>query len=86
VLTCETERADAGTRPIFAGTDPHRAYALVLLAILVAVTWARVRPLGVPLERDEGEFDYLGALLLEGHAHFADLYTRATSSSSRRSR
>lgn len=55
--------------------DSPRAYALLLAAVLVAVVAARIRLLGVPLERDEGEYAYLGLLLLKGHAPFADLYT-----------
>ncbi len=54
---------------------PGRAYALLLAAVLLAVIAARLRLLGVPLERDEGEFAYLGLLLLKGQPPFAGLYT-----------
>jgi len=43
--------------------------AFLLLAILLVVV-ARVRLLGVPLERDEGEYAYLGALMLQGVAPY----------------
>ena len=39
---------------------------LLFGATLVAVTWARIRLLGLPLERDEGEYAYTGQLLLHG--------------------
>jgi 4-amino-4-deoxy-L-arabinose transferase-like glycosyltransferase len=48
--------------------------ALVLLAIsllaVVAVVIARVRLLGIPLERDEGEYAYIGNLMLQGVAPY----------------
>jgi hypothetical protein len=43
--------------------------AFLLLAILL-VAIARVRLLGIPLERDEGEYAYLGALMLQGVAPY----------------
>ena len=42
------------------------AFWLLFGATLVAVTWARIRLLGLPLERDEGEYAYTGQLLLQG--------------------
>ena len=39
---------------------------LLFGATLVAVTCARIRLLGLPLERDEGEYAYTGQLLLQG--------------------
>lgn len=46
---------------------PSRWLALVVLAIAVlVVVMVRVRLLDVPLERDEGEYAYLGQLILEG--------------------
>jgi hypothetical protein len=43
-------------------------FALWLLfgTTLVAVACARIRLLGLPLERDEGEYAYTGQLLLQG--------------------
>ena len=44
-----------------------RAWALVLLLAVVAlVIGVRLRLLDVPLERDEGEYAYLGQLMLDG--------------------
>src|SRR5436309_15283116 len=39
---------------------------LLFGATLVAVTYARIRLLGLPVERDEGEYAYTGQLLLQG--------------------
>src|SRR2546427_8814940 len=41
------------------------AWAVLLLAVGLAAA-VRVRLIGVPLERDEGEFRYAGQLLLRG--------------------
>jgi hypothetical protein len=46
------------------------AFALAL----VAVAAVRVRLLGVPLERDEGEYAYLGQLLLQGVPPYAEAW------------
>ena len=45
--------------------------ALMLLAILLVVI-ARIRLLGIPLERDEGEYAYIGQLMLQGVAPYAE--------------
>lgn len=39
---------------------------LLLAATLAAATYARIRLVGLPLERDEGEYAYAGQLLLHG--------------------
>lgn len=52
------------------GLAPWLGIALVL-ACLTALRW---RLLGVPLERDEGEYAYAGQLLLAGHAPFDGAY------------
>ena len=53
--------------------------ALAPLAILVlvalAISYVRVRLLSTPLERDEGEYAYLGQLVLQGRPPFLDAYT-----------
>lgn len=46
--------------------------ALLLLALVV---WVRLRYLGAPLERDEGEYAYMGQLLLKGIAPFTLAYS-----------
>lgn len=38
----------------------------LLIATVAAVIWARLHLLGLPLERDEGEYAYTGQLLLQG--------------------
>src|SRR5437016_11576238 len=39
----------------------------ILLAIVIAVVvFIRIRLLGIPLERDEGEYAYAGQLMLQG--------------------
>ena len=49
---------------------------LVLLAlVLVIVAYVRIRLLDVPLERDEGEFAYLGQLMLKGFPPYLYVYT-----------
>jgi hypothetical protein len=39
---------------------------IALLTILTVTTWLRLRLLDVPLERDEGEYAYMGQLILSG--------------------
>lgn len=46
--------------------------ATLVLAVVVSV---RVRLLAIPLERDEGEFAYMGQLLLKGIPPFTHAYT-----------
>ena len=43
---------------------------LALLAIVVATALVRARLLGVPLERDEGEYAYMGQLILRGEVPY----------------
>jgi hypothetical protein len=45
-----------------------------LALVLLAVAAVRVRLLGVPLERDEGEYAYIGSLLLHGVAPWAEAW------------
>lgn len=47
---------------------------LLLLATLVLVVTIRVRLLGVPLERDEGEYAYAGQLILQGIPPYEQAY------------
>ncbi len=46
-----------------------------LACILGMVFYVRLRLLGVPMERDEGEYAYMGQLLLKGIPPYADAYT-----------
>lgn len=48
---------------------------LALALVLGMVFFVRMRLLGVPMERDEGEYAYMGQLLLKGIAPYAEAYT-----------
>ena len=48
---------------------------LPLAIVLSLVLYVRIRLLAVPLERDEGEFAYVGQLLLKGISPFTHAYT-----------
>ena len=49
---------------------------LIFLALVLAVVaYVRVRLLDVPLERDEGEYAYLGQLILKGLPPYLHVYT-----------
>lgn len=47
----------------------------ILVVTLPTVLYVRIRLLAVPLERDEGEYAYMGQLLLKGIAPFTHAYT-----------
>ena len=49
-------------------------YALVCV-VLIIVAYTRIRLLNVPLERDEGEYAYMGQLLLKGIPPYLNAYT-----------
>jgi 4-amino-4-deoxy-L-arabinose transferase-like glycosyltransferase len=53
----------------------RRTTLLGLLAILAFAAAVRVRLADVPLERDEGEYAYIGQLALQGVPPFVDAYT-----------
>lgn len=57
--------------------DDRRALPLLFLAaaILIVCVYARWRLLGVPFERDEGEYAYMGQLLLQGVPPYLQAYT-----------
>jgi hypothetical protein len=46
----------------------------VLAVIILGVACLRLRLLGVPLERDEGEYAYMGQMILRGEVPYADAY------------
>lgn len=50
---------------------PH----LLIAVILVCVAYARIRLLNVPLERDEGEYAYIGQLMLKGIPPYLHAYS-----------
>lgn len=49
--------------------------ALFLLLSLAVVLYVRIRLLGMPFERDEGEFAYSGQLILKGFPPYLHAYT-----------
>ena len=49
-------------------------YTLTLAAVLVVVAFIRLRLLAVPFERDEGEYAYVGNLILHGGLPYRDAY------------
>jgi 4-amino-4-deoxy-L-arabinose transferase-like glycosyltransferase len=49
-------------------------YWLLLGLVILFIAFVRIRLLSTPLERDEGEYAYMGQLLLEGYAPFAKAY------------
>ena len=54
----------------------NRAWAIaLLLVVLTVVTAVRVRLLDMPLERDEGEYAYVGQLMLQGVPPYQEAYT-----------
>jgi hypothetical protein len=48
---------------------------IVMALVLAVVVYVRIRLLTVPLERDEGEYAYMGQLLLKGIAPFSHAYS-----------
>jgi hypothetical protein len=62
--------------PVDLRTDLSARGALGLVfAALVAAWLVRLRLLGLPLERDEGEYAYIGWLMLQGVPPYAEAYT-----------
>ena len=55
-----------------AGTDVGNWYLPAFLGILVLYTVLRINIIGVPLERDEGLFGYVGQVLLDGGMPYTD--------------
>lgn len=53
------------------------AYAgwFVLAFVIAVVAYIRIRLLGVPLERDEGEFAYIADLVMKGGLPYKDVYS-----------
>lgn len=54
---------------------PNLWLYLLTLLIITAAIYARIRLADVPLERDEGEYAYMGQLLLKGIPPYANAYT-----------
>src|SRR5262249_51206752 len=52
----------------------RRTELALMVIVLVGVALIRIRLLGVPLERDEGEYAYMGQLLLKGIPPFREAF------------
>jgi hypothetical protein len=48
---------------------------ILLALVLAAILFVHIRLLGVPMERDEGEYAYFARLLLKGIPPYAAAYT-----------
>lgn len=53
----------------------RRFCTCMFIAFLLVVTCIRIRLLNVPLERDEGEYAYIGQLILQGKLPYQHAYT-----------
>ncbi len=49
-------------------------YTIALILAVLIVCWIRYRLAAMPLERDEGEYAYMGQLILEGIAPYKEAY------------
>ena len=49
-------------------------FVIALCIVIIAVSLLRLRLIGIPLERDEGEYAYIGKLILEGTAPYTSAY------------
>lgn len=75
--TKPTKRAKSTqeTPPVQIPPDTVNRAALIAFGVSVAtILMVRARLLGVPLERDEGEYAYAGKLILDGVAPFVEAY------------
>src|ERR1017187_107087 len=60
-------------KPVKSDSNPLLAYLLFAGSILFTV-YVRIRLLGIPMERDEGEFGYVAQLILHGKSPYAAYY------------
>ena len=68
------DRLSKTSSPWVRGLVRHRAWILVGLTLLFVVV-VRVRLREMPLERDEGEYAYVGQLILQGTPPYKEAYT-----------
>lgn len=54
--------------------NQDKIYYILLGIILVAIALVRFRLIDIPLERDEGEYGYMGKLILDGILPYKDAY------------
>lgn len=69
-----TSSKETKTASAVAPKNTIDAYLIVLSLFLAAVAYVRFRLLSIPLERDEGEYAYMGKLILEGIAPYGEAY------------
>lgn len=72
----KSQPAQTGALPkevLPATAERYAVYLLLLLAALLAL-YVRGRLLGLPLERDEGEYAYMGQLILNGIPPYAEAF------------
>lgn len=55
-----------GNTTVHAKKNRHVGWWIIGLAVFIVVIAIRIRLLGIPLERDEGEYAYAGQLILQG--------------------
>ncbi|HUM47328.1 MAG TPA: glycosyltransferase family 39 protein, partial [Chitinophagales bacterium] len=70
VIKTNQQQVKSGT-PLFTGSI---IYWFLLGVVLLFVAAVRFRLLGLSLERDEGEYAFIGQLLLKGYAPFENAY------------
>jgi hypothetical protein len=54
--------------------NSSRKYSVGLIILLVSLALLRLRLINIPLERDEGEYAYMGSLILKGLAPYKAAY------------
>ena len=57
--------AEVQSQTVSKGISPY-SYWVILILVLLFTEFIRLRLLSIPLERDEGEFAYMGQLILQG--------------------
>ena len=69
------KRTERTRRPVYCAVSLSRRWSWAALALLVLVAaLLRARLLDVPLDRDEGEYAWIGSLLLDGVPPYARAY------------
>ncbi len=68
------KRMDPEPQSSAKAVEPEFLYVLLLIAVTAATTLIRLHLLSVPLERDEGEYAYIGRLVLQGVTPFEEAY------------
>jgi hypothetical protein len=69
-----TKETVAAKAPAAPARKPVDYYFWGMALIILAVSLIRIRLAGIPLERDEGEYAYMGRLILDGIAPYKEAY------------